>query len=101
VAGVDRWPEDEAHGEIDGIVGPYAIQHTSIDSLPDGRFADQKFMAVIGDLERELAGKLGFHCRLFGIGPRFRRVRSGPRCARPSEIGWRRYLRRFQMGVTR
>ena len=60
VAGVDRWPEDEAHGEIDGIVGPYAIQHTSIDSLPDGRFADQKFMAVIGDLERELAGKLGF-----------------------------------------
>jgi hypothetical protein len=60
VAGVDRWPEDEAHGEIDGIVGPYAIQHTSIDSLPDGRFADQKFMPVIGDLERELAGKLGF-----------------------------------------
>jgi hypothetical protein len=85
VAGVDRWPEDEAHGEIDGIVGPYAIQHTSIDSLPDGRFADQKFMAVIGD---------------FGIGPRFRRFRSGPRCTRPSEIGWRRYLRRFQMGVT-
>jgi hypothetical protein len=60
VAGVDRWPEDEVHGEIDAVVGPYAIQHTSIDSIEYGRLADKQFMAVIGDLEGELANKLGF-----------------------------------------
>jgi hypothetical protein len=60
VTGVDRWPEDHAHGEIDAIVGPYAIQHTSVDSLPDGRLADARFKQVVGELEQEVAGKLGF-----------------------------------------
>jgi hypothetical protein len=60
VAGVDRWPEDEADGEIDAIVGPYAIQHTSVDTLPDGRLADARFKQVVGALEEELAGNLGF-----------------------------------------
>ena len=60
VAGVDRWPEDGADGEIDAIAGLYAIQHTSIDSLPNGRLADARFKQVVGSLEEELAGKLGF-----------------------------------------
>ena len=60
VTGVDRWPEDEAHGEIDAVVGPYAIQHTSVDSLPSGRLADARFKQVVGALEEELASKLGF-----------------------------------------
>ena len=34
---VDRWPENRADGEIDAIIGPYAVQHTSIDTLPAGR----------------------------------------------------------------
>jgi hypothetical protein len=41
VESVDSWPEDEADGEIDAILGSYAIQHTSIDPLPNGRGADQ------------------------------------------------------------
>lgn len=60
VTGVDRWPDDHAPGEIDAIVGPYAIQHTSIDSLPDGTSADIRFKDVVGELESELAGALGF-----------------------------------------
>jgi hypothetical protein len=60
VDGVDCWPEDEAHGEIDAIVGSYAIQHTSVDALPRGREASARFDKVIGDLEGEFAGKLGF-----------------------------------------
>jgi len=60
VNGVDCWPEDEADGEIDAITGPYAIQHTSVDALPRGREADHWFEQVLGDLERELDGKLGF-----------------------------------------
>lgn len=61
VEGVDRWPEDGGtQNEIDGIVGPYAIQHTSLDALPYGREANHQFKQVIGDLEAELTGKLGF-----------------------------------------
>jgi hypothetical protein len=57
---VDFWPEDHAHGEIDAIVGQYAIQHTSLDALPDGRERDVWFKRIIGNLESEFAGKLGF-----------------------------------------
>jgi hypothetical protein len=60
VNGVDCWPEDEADGEIDAIIGPYAVQHTSVDALPRGREADDWFSKVISDLEEELSGKLGF-----------------------------------------
>jgi hypothetical protein len=60
VAGVDDWLDEKEHGEIDAIAGPYAIEHTSVDSLPNGRLADVRFKQVIGALEDELAGKLGF-----------------------------------------
>jgi hypothetical protein len=55
-----RWREDEADGEIDAVAEPYAIQHTSVDSLPVGRLADVRFKQVVGNLEQDLAGKLGF-----------------------------------------
>ena len=60
VDGVDSWPEDQAQGEIDAIIGHYAIQHTSVDALPRGREADDRFKKVIGDLEQDSTGKLGF-----------------------------------------
>jgi hypothetical protein len=60
VASVDHWPDEHEHGEIDALAGPYAIEHTSVDSLPNGRRADDHFEQVIGDLEEELKGKLGF-----------------------------------------
>jgi hypothetical protein len=60
VTSVDDWPDENEHGEIDAIAGPYAIEHTSVDSLPNGRQADARFVQVIGDLEQELAAKLGF-----------------------------------------
>jgi hypothetical protein len=53
------WPEDNADGEIDAVFGPYAIQHTSIDTLPDGRARNAWFGQVIGTLEAELRGTLG------------------------------------------
>jgi hypothetical protein len=60
VASVDSWPDEDEHGEIDAIAGPYAIEHTSVDSLANGRLANARFGQVIGDLEEELKGKLGF-----------------------------------------
>src|SRR5262249_19632865 len=61
VDGVDRWPEDGGtQNEIDGIVGPYAIQHTSVDAFPRARESDHQFKRVVGNLEEQLDGKLGF-----------------------------------------
>jgi hypothetical protein len=60
VRGVDCWPEDHAEGEIDAIVGPYALQHTSVDSLPEGRAHDARFSEVIKGIEAAFRGKLGF-----------------------------------------
>ena len=36
---MDRWPEDENRQspEIDAIAGPFAIEHTSIDSVANQR----------------------------------------------------------------
>jgi hypothetical protein len=54
---VDRWPEDDnrSSAEIDTIAGPYAIEHTSIDTLPNQRRDDDWFLRVVGGLEREPA----------------------------------------------
>jgi hypothetical protein len=48
---VDGWPEDEKDGEIDAVAGPFAIEHTSIDTLPDQRQLSAYLMQMIGDLE--------------------------------------------------
>ena len=54
---VDRWPEDENRQspEIDAIAGPFAIEHTSIDSVADQRQANDWFSRVVGGLDRVIA----------------------------------------------
>ena len=53
---VERRPEIENResADIDAIAGPFAIEHTSIDTLPNQRRNNARFMKVIGDLENEL-----------------------------------------------
>jgi hypothetical protein len=49
-----------------------AIEHTSVDSLPDQRRHDERFMEAIGYLEEELKGSINFCLRLttpFGAVP--------------------------------
>lgn len=54
------WPEDDADGEIDAIIGGYALQHTSIDTLPEGRKRDVSFGTVVRGIEAEFRAKLGY-----------------------------------------
>ena len=60
---VDRRPDKENRdsSDIDAIAGPFAIEHTSIDTLPDQRLNNNRFMQVIGNLEQEFSGQLPFH----------------------------------------
>ena len=53
---VDSWPEDENRNspEIDAVAGALAIEHTSIDTLPNHRRDSDWFMRVAGGLEQEL-----------------------------------------------
>lgn len=50
---VDRWPERENRNspDIDTIAGPFAIEHTSIDTLPNQRGKSHWFMKAAGGLE--------------------------------------------------
>ena len=59
---VDRVPEDE-HGEdppIDAIAGPFAIEHTSVDTVENQRRDASWFMRGAGELEGELRGRLPY-----------------------------------------
>ena len=53
---IERRPEVENResADIDAIAGPFAIEHTSIDTLPNQRRNSARFMKVLGDLEQEL-----------------------------------------------
>ena len=53
---IDRWPEDENRNmpEIDAIAGPFAIEHTSVDILPNQRRDSGWFMKAIGGIGSEL-----------------------------------------------
>jgi hypothetical protein len=53
---VDRWPEDENRNtpEIDAVAGPFAIEHTSVDTVPNQRRDNAWFKEAVGDLEREI-----------------------------------------------
>ena len=53
---VDRVPDKEnrASSDIDAIAGAFAIEHTSIDTLPNQRRDAHWFMGVTGNLEQEL-----------------------------------------------
>jgi hypothetical protein len=51
---VDRWPEDEHPGqsEIEAIAGDLAIEHTSVDTLPQQRRIGDHFEEALAILER-------------------------------------------------
>jgi hypothetical protein len=53
---VEKWPERENRKspDIDAIAGPFAIEHTSIDTLPNQRGKSDWFMRVVNNLEKEL-----------------------------------------------
>lgn len=56
-AEVDDWPDKSNRTEIEiyAVAGRFAIEHTSIDTLPGHRDMDARFMTVIGDLEGEMS----------------------------------------------
>lgn len=55
---VDAWPDEEQPSEIDAIAGPFAIEHTSVDTIPNQRRDGAWFVRVVKPLEDE------FRCRL-------------------------------------
>jgi len=56
---VDDWPEDHTPGEIDAVARDVAIEHTSIDTLPDQRRDSAWYEQVVGHLDREVAPRAG------------------------------------------
>ena len=63
---VDRRPDNENRDspDIDAIAGPFAIEHTSIDTLPDQRRNNDWFKQVIDGLEQELPSQLSFSLQI-------------------------------------
>lgn len=59
---IDCHPDKENRDspDIDAIAGPFAIEHTSIDTLPNQRRNNDWFNQVIGDLEQEFENQLSF-----------------------------------------
>jgi hypothetical protein len=43
---VDEWPEDYNQNDIDAIAGPLAIEHTSVDTLPNRFIRDILYPAM-------------------------------------------------------
>ena len=63
---VDRRPDEENQNspDIDAIAGSFAIEHTSIDTLPNQRLNNNRFMQVIDSLEQELPSQLSFSLQI-------------------------------------
>ena len=59
---VDRCPDQENRNskDIDAIAGPFAIEHTRIDTLQEQSRNSNRFDKVIGGLENELSSQLPF-----------------------------------------
>ena len=76
---VDRWPEDENRQspEIDAIAGPFAIEHTSIDSIADQRRADDWYLRVVDGLNQEIADCVDCGSTGFTIALEFDAIRTG------------------------
>lgn len=57
-----RYPDQEnrSSSDIEAIACPFAIEHTSIDTLPNQRRNNDWFIQVIGDLEQEFESQLSF-----------------------------------------
>jgi hypothetical protein len=62
------YPEDQKQGDIDALVKPFAIEHMSFDAYEEARSLKVPFETVIGDLEKNFRGKLGFDLKIiFGV----------------------------------
>ena len=63
---VDQWPEDTNRNspDIDAIAGPYAIEHTSVDYLPNQRRDSDWFMRVTEGLEQEFSNIIQFRLNI-------------------------------------
>jgi len=63
---VDTYPDEEKRqsAEIDAIAGPFAIEHTSIDTIPNQRRDAAYFVQVVKPLEDEFCCKLQFRLAL-------------------------------------
>jgi predicted nucleotidyltransferase len=63
---VDRRPDEENResADIDAIAGRFAIEHTSIDTLPNQRRDSDWFMRAVGSLEQEIEVPLPFHLHI-------------------------------------
>jgi hypothetical protein len=50
---IDSWPEDDHPGQsvVEAIAGNLAIEHTSVDSLPEQRRIGEQFMDALGVLD--------------------------------------------------
>ena len=59
---IDCYPDKENRDspDIDAIASPFAIEHTSIDTLPDQRRNNDWFNQIIGGLEQEFESQLSF-----------------------------------------
>jgi hypothetical protein len=53
---IDCWPEDKnpTIPDIDAVAGQFAIEHTSIDTLPNQRRDSDWFMQVVGGLKSDI-----------------------------------------------
>jgi hypothetical protein len=53
---IDCWPEDKNPNisDIDAVAGQFAIEHTSVDTLPNQRRNSDWFMLVVGGLKNEI-----------------------------------------------
>lgn len=61
---IDQYPDEENPGDIDAIAGKFAIEHTSLDTLPHQRRNTDWFMQAIGDLQRDLCEKLAYRLEI-------------------------------------
>ena len=64
---VDRWPDkgNLNSSDIDAIAGPFAIEHTSVDTLPNQRRDADWFMRAAGGKSRNFLLLRGFDSESF------------------------------------
>ena len=49
---IDRRPDEERPGDIDALAAELAIEHTSIDTLPDMRLDAARFVQIVDGIEK-------------------------------------------------
>lgn len=59
---IDSFPDEANRNtqDIDALAGGYAIEHTSVDTLPEQRKHTAWFMNAVGELEQEFSDELPF-----------------------------------------